>query len=185
MDTYVVTMTYATATGRAPTEAALIAAEDALAAAGSEGTIAAASGRRFTVTIEAPAAHPAGALDAVTALLTAARALAPLGTPRLLAVEVTDAQEYARRADAPILPPLIGASEAADLLGVTRQRVHQLAADHPRFPTPLVQVRMGPLWVETAIAAFARSWSRTPGRPKRATVPAARVNEAARPRAAS
>ena len=176
---YVVTMTYATGTGRAPKEAALIAAEDALARAGSEGSVAAEPDRRFTITIETAAVHPADALEAATAQIAEADALTPLGKPRLLGVEALDADEYIRRADAPALPPLIGASEAADLLGVTRQRVHQLAAEHPGFPTPLVRVRMGPLWATSAIEGFARSWTRTPGRPHRETGRTTRATQAA------
>ena len=81
-----------------------------------------------------------------------------------VAVEAVTEAEHERRADAPTLPELVGASEVATLLGVTRQRVHQLR-EHPAFPTPLVEVAMGPLWDARAIEAFARAWSRRPGRP--------------------
>ena len=81
-----------------------------------------------------------------------------------LAVEAVLEAEHERRAEAPTLPELVGASEVATMLGVTRQRVHQLR-EHPAFPAPLVEVAMGPLWDARAVEAFARAWSRRPGRP--------------------
>jgi hypothetical protein len=65
----------------------------------------------------------------------------------------------------PTIPTLLGASEVADLLGVSRQRVHQLHRENAAFPPPLVEVAMGPLWDEQAIDKFAQAWDRKPGRP--------------------
>lgn len=81
-----------------------------------------------------------------------------------LAIEFMTLAEYERRADEPTLPVLVGSSEVAEILGVSRQRVHQLRT-HPGFPSPLVEVAMGPLWDERAVEAFARDWARKPGRP--------------------
>lgn len=44
---------------------------------------------------------------------------------------------------------------AAEELGVTRQRLHQLHRDHPDFPDPLYQLRTGPLWARAAVTTFA------------------------------
>lgn len=82
----------------------------------------------------------------------------------IAAVSILTIDELERRAAAPTMPVLVGSSEIADLLGVSRQRVHQLRV-HAKFPAPLVEVAMGPLWDERAIAKFAREWSRRPGRP--------------------
>lgn len=82
-----------------------------------------------------------------------------------IAIESTTFDEYERLANAPTLPVLLGAAEVGDLLGVSRQRVHQLT-QHSEFPAPLVRVRMGPLWDEQAIKKFDREWVRKPGRPK-------------------
>jgi hypothetical protein len=65
----------------------------------------------------------------------------------------------------PTLPTLVGASEVGHILGISRQRVHQLHRDNAAFPAPLVQVAMGPLWDAQAIDKFARGWTRKPGRP--------------------
>lgn len=58
----------------------------------------------------------------------------------------------------------LGSSEVGALLGVSRQRVHQLHREHPDFSPPLVQVSMGPLWDEAAVEKFAQVWDRRPGR---------------------
>jgi hypothetical protein len=67
----------------------------------------------------------------------------------------------------PSLPDLVSAPEAADILGVKLQRVHQLAAEHRDFPEPAYELRAGKLWLRAAIEAFAER-KRLPGRPRRA-----------------
>lgn len=112
------------------------------------------------------------AIDAASAgRLTVAGALEQVGVAVVadVAVEAMTAAEAAMRLQVPTIPPLMGAAEVADLLGVSRQRVHQLAASHSRFPKPVVQVRMGPLWAAVSIEAFAGTWERRPGRPSKAT----------------
>ena len=41
---------------------------------------------------------------------------------------------------------LIGAQEIADLFGVTRQRVGQLARTDPTFPDPVAEMAAGRIW---------------------------------------
>lgn len=77
---------------------------------------------------------------------------------------VTESQREAE-AVAPTMPSLVSASGAAEILGVRRQRVHQLYKDNPRFPAPLVQLATGPVWDEKAIEWFKSVWERKPGRP--------------------
>ena len=79
---------------------------------------------------------------------------------------VTEEQREAE-AQAPTMPPLVSASGAAGILGVKRQRVHQLAQTHPKFPAPLVKLATGPVWDERAIEWFKSVWERKPGRPPR------------------
>ena len=45
---------------------------------------------------------------------------------------------------------LVGATEIAEILGVSRQRVHQLAAS-PDFPRPEVELSAGKVWSREAI----------------------------------
>jgi predicted DNA-binding transcriptional regulator AlpA len=84
----------------------------------------------------------------------------------VVGVETLDRDEYDRRAEEPSIPELISAPEVAELLGVTRQRVHQLAADNQLFPEPFMRLGSGPLWIADAIQRFDHEWSRKPGRPR-------------------
>ena len=83
----------------------------------------------------------------------------------LVAVEALDPEEYERRAWEPTVPDVVGPVEAAEILRVSRQRVHQLATENPRFPRPLIVTKSGSLWARSAVEAFDRSWTRKPGRP--------------------
>jgi hypothetical protein len=68
-------------------------------------------------------------------------------------------------------PDIVGATEAATILRVSRQRVHQLMRENPEFPKPLYHLRgTGPLWVRPGIEMFGRQWERKPGRPAKVTV---------------
>jgi hypothetical protein len=68
----------------------------------------------------------------------------------------------------PTLPELVSVPEAAEILNVSPQRVHELARAHPRFPEPMYELRTGKLWLREAIEAFALRWDRKPGRPRKA-----------------
>ena len=88
-------------------------------------------------------------------------------------VETVELDEYDRRADEPTIPEIVSSPEVAELLGVTRQRVHQLLTDNPRFPQPFMRVGSGPLWIADAIRKFDQQWERKPGRPPNRTRSAA------------
>ncbi len=110
-----------------------------------------------TVTVHVTAESALVATAAVLSLVTQV-----MEGRLIVGLEVLDEAEYERRATLPTTPELVGASEAAELLGVTRQRVHQLHATHAGFPEPLIRVRMGPLWDRRAVEAFARRSERRP-----------------------
>lgn len=80
-------------------------------------------------------------------------------------VEAVDHDELARDLANPLFPDLIGAAEAAQLLGVSRQRIHDMRKTTPGFPHPAVEVAMGPLWTVHSIERFVETWTRRPGRP--------------------
>jgi len=82
-----------------------------------------------------------------------------------VAGEALSAAEADRRLSEPPMPEIVSATEAAEILGVSRQRVHQLLAEHAGFPPPLVRLGAGPLWLADTIRAFAAGWERRPGRP--------------------
>jgi hypothetical protein len=127
-------------------------------------SVAAVPPDQVTVTTHIPATGAVEALARMHALVMDVVSMV-LGLAPMIAAEVMTEDEYERRADAPTLPELVGASEVGTMLGVSRQRVHQLR-DLTAFPAPLVEVAMGPLWDARAIEAFEREWSRRPGRPR-------------------
>ena len=73
-------------------------------------------------------------------------------------------------------PDVVGVSEAAALLGVSRQRLDQLTA-RDDFPEPMVRLAAGPIWLRWSIEAFLRRWPRKPGRPARTSRERARAVE--------
>lgn len=62
-------------------------------------------------------------------------------------------------------PVLIGVSELAELLGVTRQRASMLAKS-AAFPRPVADLYAGPVWTEPSVRRFIDDWERKPGRRK-------------------
>src|SRR5262249_45645432 len=68
----------------------------------------------------------------------------------------------------PTLPDLVSVPEAAEILGVSPQRVHELAASGNReFPEPVYDLKAGKLWLRHAMEAYAEARDRKPGRPDR------------------
>jgi hypothetical protein len=67
----------------------------------------------------------------------------------------------------PGLPELVSGPEAAEILGVSVQRVHQLAVEHPDFPAPAYKLRAASLWLRPAIVSFGDRWDRRRGRPRK------------------
>lgn len=61
---------------------------------------------------------------------------------------------------------LVGLSEIASMLGVTRQRASQLVRDYEDFPSPVAQLSAGRIWETAAVSAWAEAHpERPPGRP--------------------
>ena len=56
---------------------------------------------------------------------------------------------------------LMGITEIARLLGVSRQRAHQLAHGED-FPEPVAVLAAGPIWETTQIEAWAERTGRSP-----------------------
>lgn len=61
---------------------------------------------------------------------------------------------------------LIGYTEIAQMLGVSKQRAGQLA-ELTDFPAPLASPAMGPIYTRGAVEVWASSWTRKPGRPRK------------------
>lgn len=60
----------------------------------------------------------------------------------------------------PDVPPLVAANEIGDMLGVSRQRVTQLATS-AGFPTPVAVLSVGRIWLREDIVAWAERTGRT------------------------
>ncbi|MGH9056560.1 MAG: DNA-binding protein [Acidimicrobiales bacterium] len=61
---------------------------------------------------------------------------------------------------------VVGISEVGAILGVSRQRAAQIAAEHSDFPQPIAQLRSGRVWDEAAVRAWVTNHpDRRPGRP--------------------
>jgi hypothetical protein len=54
----------------------------------------------------------------------------------------------------------MGVTEIREMLGVSRQRVHQIIRDHPEFPEPVAELASGKVWLRAAIVKWARSVGR-------------------------
>ena len=61
---------------------------------------------------------------------------------------------------------LVGLSEIATMLGVSRQRAGQIVRDYDDFPPPVAELASGRIWETTAVEAWAKAHPvRLPGRP--------------------
>jgi len=56
---------------------------------------------------------------------------------------------------------LVGVSEIAAMLGISRQRVHQLVAEDADFPKPTVVLNAGAVWERAAVEAWTKRVGRT------------------------
>jgi hypothetical protein len=87
-------------------------------------------------------------------------AVAP-GIPSSVEVMTTD--EHDRRLAEPPFPELVGISEVAETLGVSRQRASELRGQ-PAFPAPVAVLRATPVWRRADLGRFLETWDRRPGR---------------------
>jgi transcriptional regulator with XRE-family HTH domain len=117
---------------------------------------------RVGLTVEGP--DPPAALARGLALVDAALRAAGLAGFRVRAVRILDEAELDEELARPNLPALVGVAEIAARLGVSRQRVSELARSRG-FPPALARLSAGPVWLEAAVDRFARDWTRRPGRP--------------------
>lgn len=107
-----------------------------------------------------------GGVAIAVVLAVVDKALSRVDLPNLPTVhnEATEVSYLEQQLDEPNYPTLVGVTEAAEILGVSKQRVSELArTDH--FPTPLAILAGGPVWSEPTIRSFVGRWQRKPGRP--------------------
>lgn len=116
-----------------------------------------------TLTVEADTS--ATAVSTAETIVVAAAARSGLPEWPVVHAEVIEATEHDRQLARRSHPQLVGVSEIAEMLSVSKQRVAQLIGDHSDFPAPLARLAAGPVWDADAIRVFEENWPRQPGRP--------------------
>jgi secretion/DNA translocation related TadE-like protein len=74
----------------------------------------------------------------------------------------------------PSVPELVGLSELAAILGVSKQRVSELRR-LDGFPHPIAQLAAGPVWARPMLQRFIDQWPCRPGRPRKVAADESRV----------
>ena len=106
-----------------------------------------------------------GAADTVEAARAAIDRITQVTPGRVLAIDVMTPAEQDRRLEE--RDELIGISEIADELEISRQRVSALSK-RDDFPEPVVRLAAGPVWHRSDFTRFKDSWQQKPGRPRKA-----------------
>jgi hypothetical protein len=165
---------------RAPEEEASTLIDDAAAdrlmnlLAEHDGIVSSGAGQwGATIGLEEP--DPVRAAAVAAALVGSLAAQAGLPNWPTVRVEAVREDVLERENARPTLPDLVSTPEAAEILGVTAQRLRELAAGNRDFPEAVYELKAGKLWLRDAIAAFAERWDRKPGRPDHAAVIRQRV----------
>jgi hypothetical protein len=125
--------------------------------------------RSWAAVITIPAAGPREAAIAGEMLIEEMAAKAGMPEWPAVRVEAIRQDVLAEQLDRTLLPDLVSTPEAADILGVSPQRLHQIVGERSDFPAPAYELRTGKLWLRSAIQAFGER-KRMPGRPRRAAV---------------
>ena len=79
-------------------------------------------------------------------------------------VEILTTAEADRRLAEPAFPELVGITEIADMLDVTRQWASALQTNGD-FPAPVAILASGPVWRRADLSTFELLWKRKGGRP--------------------
>lgn len=129
----------------------------------SSSTVADRYGATFSV---AEDINAAGALAHGYEVFTNLAEKAGLPAWPVVRAEALTFDELDREIKTPNFPELVGVSEIADILGVTRQRASALAKT-PGFPTPVATLASGPVWTRPSLNRFVEEWPRKEGRPRK------------------
>jgi hypothetical protein len=140
---------------------------DALRAALVDHNAAASSAnRRYGIQLDIDATTAERAAKAAIKAFRVAAERSGLPDWPVVRVDVMTVEDQEAALATPTFPDLVGVTEAARLLRVSRQRLDQLRAGSD-FPEPIVRLAAGPVWLRSSIEGFDRHWNRRPGRPKK------------------
>ncbi|WP_166345204.1 hypothetical protein [Phytoactinopolyspora limicola] len=123
--------------------------------------------RGWSAIVTVDADDMAAARDAAVAAVLGHANNRGLPTDPVVRIEVVREDVRDAELDQALLPDLVSGPEAAQILEVSRQRLHQLAHEHPDFPAPVYRLAAGSIWARSAIERFAETWERRVGRPAR------------------
>jgi hypothetical protein len=123
--------------------------------AGHAGVVSAGGGA-WSATISVQADQTRSAADLGGALIEGRAAEAGLPGWPVVRLEVLRQDVLDAENERPTLLALVSAPEAAEILGVSAQRVHELAGANPRFPEAAYELRTGKLWLRDAVTALSR-----------------------------
>src|SRR6266513_1524799 len=117
----------------------------------------------LTITVSA-----ASASASTTKAIDVLSKVHPVSWRDIVKMEVQRQANLEKDLKRPTFPELVGVSETAGILHVSRQRVWEIA-QQGRLPTPLAKLKAGPIWKKAAILAFAEDWARVRknGRPRK------------------
>jgi hypothetical protein len=147
------------------------AADELMTLLEEHGGVVSAGDRTWGATVSVKAASARDAAERGTGLIEDSGTRAGMPAWPQVRSEVVRADVLDEELARPTLPDLVSAPEAGDILGVSPQRVHELART-AGFPEPVYELRTGRLWLRAAIEAYAERRPRRPGRPSRDDVPA-------------
>jgi hypothetical protein len=111
----------------------------------------------LAITTDATADDPVAALSLVCQLLDSVAAMVGVTLGGVEECEVLTVERQETQLADSDLPDLVGPTEAAELLGIPRQRVGQMQTEDPEFPLPLLQLDDGPQWLRWTMEAFAQA----------------------------
>jgi len=138
---------------------------DALRAALVDHSAAASTAnRRYGIQLDIDATTAERAAEAALKAFRLAAERSGLPDWPVVRVDVMTVEDQEAALGEPTFPDLVGVTEAARLLRVSRQRLDQLRGSSD-FPKPIVRLAAGPVWLRSSVEGFERRWDRRPGRP--------------------
>lgn len=120
---------------------------------------------RYSVRMIVPGEEPIAVLQEALGVFLKITEYAGLPSWPIMDASVTEWQEFERTLETSQYPVLLGVTELAQLLNVSKQRASELAR-LPHFARPVAQLASGPVWDNSMIQTFVADWSRKPGRPR-------------------
>lgn len=128
----------------------------------SGGAVASFLANRYSVRLDVKADDPLEAQNQAIELIRQAAERVGLPLWPVVEVEAITVEDLIGENERPTSSDLVGVSEVAEMLDVSKQRVSELARSR-HFPKPVATLASGPVWAQPAILSFARTWSRKPG----------------------